>query len=36
MSDDNKFEDDQVNFDAPDDGGFEDFEGGGNSLGDMF
>ena len=36
MSDDNKFEDDQVNFDAPDDGGFEDFEGGGNSLGDMW
>lgn len=36
MSDDNKFEDDQVNFDSPDDGGFEDFEGGGNSLGDMW
>lgn len=36
MSDNNQFEDDQVNFDSPDDGGFEDFEGGGNSLGDMW
>ncbi len=44
MSDDNKpgddqknpFEDDQVDFGAPDDDEFEDFEGGGTTLGDMW
>lgn len=36
MSDDD-FKDDQVDFDdIPDDGGFEDFEGGGTTLGDMW